>query len=489
MKTIYLYLLFTLAFSVYSHSHFDVLRKNIHSKYKNSVKLDENYTLLWKLSNQNKTVNFAIDCKTTGWVGVGFSLHGKMAPSSDFFMAYIDTKGKVHASDRYSLSRVEPKTDVELGGTEDFKLVSGREENGRYLFEFSRDAVTKDRFDIPIQLEGHTNLIWAYSDKKPVNIGDPLSFHNRFGSIEVTFGEPARERPLPDKDVVKTPIQFDNYKLTGKHTEYVCKNFKYSELGLNTESHAVKFEPIIDNAQVLHHIVIYECDFNVNTSAPVFDCINDMPRCEFSYIWAIGAKSFYTPKEAGIRVAGRKLDNIILQIHYDNRDEDPKHIDSSGIMMYSTPHFRRYDAGVLSLGVPLGQIRIPPKQQQYSISNICQNSCSTDKIFLFGYLLHMHLIGSEIETRIHRNGREIKVIELKDWDFDRQEQVALEEEFPIYKDDLFFTKCNYNSMSRTNVTRGGLPSTDEMCYNFLSYYPKNNGPAHCYGHRCIGWNP
>ena len=117
----------TLALVAFAHLHKEVLRKNIHAKYHNSVQLDTNYTLLWTLTNKNQSVNFAIDCKTTGWVGVGFSLHGKMAPSSDFFIAYIDSKGKIHASDRYSFSRSEPQTDEELGGTNDFKLIRARE--------------------------------------------------------------------------------------------------------------------------------------------------------------------------------------------------------------------------------------------------------------------------------------------------------------------------------------------------------------------------
>jgi dopamine beta-monooxygenase len=478
---------------VTSHSHTEVLRRNIHAKYRNSFKFDENYTLLWSLSNKNKTVNFAIDCKSTGWVGFGFSLHGKMAPSSDFFIAYIDTKGKVHFSDRYSLKREEPKTDEELGGTNDFKLLTAKEENGRYIIEFSRDAITKDRFDVPIKLEGNTNVIWAYSNRKPVNIGDPLSYHSRFGSTEITFGIPSPQRPLPDKDVVKTPIQMDNFKLSNEHTQYICKNFKYSELGLKEESHAVKFEPIIDNARMLHHMIIYECSFNVNTTDPEFSCLNDMPRCEMTYLWAVGGKDFYTPDKVGIRVGGPKYDNIILQIHYDNPENLENHIDSSGVMMYSTKHFRTHDSGVMTLGVPMRLISIPPRNNAFPVQDACENSCSTEKIFIYSYAFHMHMIGSEIESRIIRNGKEIEKFEEKEWDFDRQDsgkfisistKVRLQKEIPIFKGDIFTTKCTYNSLERTNVTRGGYPSVDEMCYNFVAYYPKKHGPAFCHGRFC-----
>jgi hypothetical protein len=469
---------------VLSHSHTEVLRKNIHSKYQNSVSFDENYTLFWRLTNKNKTINFAVDCKTNGWIGLGFSLHGKMSPSSDFFMGYFDSKGKVHFSDRYSLSRSEPQTDEELGGTNDFTLLNAKEESGRYIFEFSRDVVTKDRFDVPIKLEGPTNVIWAYSSTKPVNIGDPLRFHNRFGSNEVTFGVPSPERPLPDKDIIKTAVQFNNFKVSNQQTQYFCKNFKYSELGLKIESHAVKFQPIIDNARLLHHMIIYECPFSVNTSAPEFSCQDDMPRCEMQYGWAVGGKDFYTPNEVGIRLGGQKLDNIILQIHYDNPEHLEGHFDSSGVMVYSTKHFRKLDAGVLTLGANLRQINIPPKQQAFPVVDTCENTCSTETIYIFGYTFHMHLIGARVETRINRGGREIVKFEEKEWDFNRQEAVRIHDEIPIYKGDTFSTICVYNSMNRSNVTRGGYPSNDEMCYNFVSYYPKKSGPAVCHGKNC-----
>jgi len=474
----------TLVALIFAHSHPEKYRKNIYVKYRNSVKLDTNYTLLWTLTNRNKTVNFALDCKTKGWVGLGFSLHGKMAPSSDFFMTYIDTKGKVHYSDRYSLKKEEPKTDEELGGTNDFRLVSAKEENGRYLIEFSRDVVTKDRFDVPILLEGNTNVIWAYSFSKPINVGDPLRIHNRFGSTEVTFGVPGRERPLPDKDIVKTSITVNNYKLTNDVTQYICKNFKHTEIGLKEESHAVKFDPIIDNAQVLHHMILYECPFEVDTSKPIYDCLDDMPKCEMAYGWAVGAKSFFLPPKAGVRIGGKRNNNYILQIHYDNPDRERGHIDSSGVMIYSTKHFRQFDAGVLTLGYPMRRLNIPPKREHFPVVDICENSCATEKFFVFAYAFHMHLIGAEIETKLFRNGKEIGQIENTQWDFDNQETVRLQREVTIHKGDQFYTKCVFNSMNRTSVTRGGFPSHDEMCFNFVSYYPRKVGPANCLGNRC-----
>jgi hypothetical protein len=281
-----------LAFVTYCFGHgmhMNVYSINLNSKYNHRVQFDANYTLHWKLENNNKTISFAMDVKTTGWVGFGISQHGKMSPGSDIAICYVKD-GRGHLSDRYSLLREEPKYDTTLGGTDDLKLVNAREHMGHTICEFTRAVHPEDRFDLPIKLEGKTNIIWAYSFTKPQS--DQLRIHNRYGSTEMEFGEPSRDPPLPDRDVVKTPIQMHNLRLTNVHTQYSCKNFKLSELGINHETHAVKFEPIIDNAQVLHHIAVYQCRTNLNTSRPVYDCLDDMPQCSFAYIWAVGAKAF-----------------------------------------------------------------------------------------------------------------------------------------------------------------------------------------------------
>jgi dopamine beta-monooxygenase len=38
--------------------------------------------------------------------------------------------------------------------------------------------------------------------------------------------------------------------------------------------------------------------------------------------------------------------------------------------------------------------------------------------------------------------------------------------------DELKTECNFNSMSRTTTTFWGDGTYDEMCYGFITYYPK-----------------
>ena len=61
------------------------------------------------------------------------------------------------------------------------------------------------------------------------------------------------------------------------------------------------------------------------------------------------------------------------------------------------------------------------------------------------------------------------------YDFDLQELVPFAKPFKLYKTDVLVAHCIYNSMERTKFTPGGDETDNEMCINFLMYYPKTEG--------------
>lgn len=109
--------------------------------------------------------------------------------------------------------------------------------------------------------------------------------------------------------------------------------------------------------------------------------------------WAIGGKAYYTPEPAGIRVGGAAHDYIVLQMHYTNLERKPRVFDNSGVRMYYTPHFRKYDIGFLLLGQPVNWLKIPPRMKHFEVANMCENTCSKGEFTVFSHFLHMHLIG------------------------------------------------------------------------------------------------
>jgi dopamine beta-monooxygenase len=84
---------------------------------------------------------------------------------------------------------------------------------------------------------------------------------------------------------------------------------------------------------------------------------------------------------------------MILQIHYENLYDLKDQIDSSGVKMYTTPHLRKMDIGLINTGVMMNEIAIPPKTPEYEISRECDNTCTSEDINVFYYFWHMHLIG------------------------------------------------------------------------------------------------
>lgn len=41
----------------------------------------------------------------------------------------------------------------------------------------------------------------------------------------------------------------------------------------------------------------------------------------------------------------------------------------------------------------------------------------------------------------------------------------------IFQGDSLITTCTYNTVNRDNVTLGGFAISDEMCVNYIHYYP------------------
>lgn len=78
----------------------------------------------------------------------------------------------------------------------------------------------------------------------------------------------------------------------------------------------------------------------------------------------MGADAFIYPKEAGLSVGGELFNQyIMLEVHYNNPERIKGTVDSSGIEFYLTKTLRKYDAGVIELGLEYtDKMAIPPHQ-------------------------------------------------------------------------------------------------------------------------------
>uniref|UniRef100_A0A3Q2QMA9 Dopamine beta-hydroxylase n=1 Tax=Fundulus heteroclitus TaxID=8078 RepID=A0A3Q2QMA9_FUNHE len=94
----------------------------------------------------------------------------------------------------------------------------------------------------------------------------------------------------------------------------------------------------------------------------------------------------------------------------------PRH-DSSGIRLHYTPSLRRYDAGIMELGLVYTPIMaIPPKQHTFYLTGYCTSKCTRTAlppggIYVFASQLHTHLAGRGVKTVLVRGGKELEVVQ------------------------------------------------------------------------------
>jgi len=79
--------------------------------YEHSVQLHDTFTLYYNDNEEDKTVDFAVDVATDGWVGMGHSMTGDMA-GGDIVMGWVLESGEVHLDDRFAPTHGIPRVDA-----------------------------------------------------------------------------------------------------------------------------------------------------------------------------------------------------------------------------------------------------------------------------------------------------------------------------------------------------------------------------------------
>ncbi|KAK3700060.1 hypothetical protein QZH41_004360 [Actinostola sp. cb2023] len=121
---------------------------------------DEKIKLYWSVDKPSKTVSFALDAATAGWVGFGISTgQGKMN-QADMVIGWVKN-GKAFLTHRHGDGHY-PK----LHDHNDYKLISGEESNGRTILKFSHKIDTCDKQDRKLE-ERRYDWIFVNSNKFP----------------------------------------------------------------------------------------------------------------------------------------------------------------------------------------------------------------------------------------------------------------------------------------------------------------------------------
>lgn len=307
----------------------------------------------------------------------------------------------------------------------------------------------------PSPADAQAFIDWATCGQGPQRVSPPGGFEvsrPRYPSA----GAPPAEAEL--KAVTATAITLAPDEVD----QYRC--FLYSGPGdAGEERGIVRFEPSIDNARVVHHIVLYEAgealDF-IEDGAEV-DCGSGLGAA--IYAWAPGQGALHFTEGALVSGGDKRY---LLELHYNNSAGLEDLIDSSGVKLYHTPPQEpRID--MMTFG-PEG-FTLPPMSRT-EVTGYCEVQ---QELSVKALMPHMHELGVNISSQIQRSGaapeRWEDLISLTGWDFNFQ--LAYDAQgLTLNTGDLVKTTCLFENDS-SQTRRYGPFTEDEMCYQFAYVSP------------------
>jgi len=246
----------------------------------------------------------------------------------------------------------------------------------------------------------------------------------------------------------------------------------------------------------VHHFLVHICTLDNSTdnlvnkyknpticSSPL-GAINQ--GCSgLAYAWAVGGGPLVIPPEAGLRMGKQPgaIKYLVLEIHYNNPDVIQGATDASGVILTYTPEIRKYDSATIVFGdILVSEYPIPGQSDGYKVEANCPSECTSrwsNDIIVFADFLHMHEHGKSMWSTQWRDGNRLPgfVNRIEYWDFNFQQITPVQH--VIKRGDRINTHCTYNTMDipKTKSVRFGSASSDEMCMEFVSYYPKLTMPG------------
>lgn len=412
------------------------------------------------------------------WFYLGFSKRGELGDAdicffenqNGFFNVVTDT----YTSSDGRFVHKDYQQDCELFKMDDATLA------------FKRKFDTCDPLDFRMH-EGTMYLMWARGIIPLAMEDHQFAFPNaskRESGIKMMQLLRADKIIIPETNLKQTVIRLDNIKVPSKETTYWCHIQRLDDF-LRVKHHIVQFEPLITSFDLVHHMEVFHCETDPTVEIPLYNGDCDMLPKEAKVcskviaLWAMGASTFTYPPETGLPVGGENYNPYIrLEVHFNNPDLIEGRIDSSGMRVQMVSNLRQFDAGVMELGLEYtDKMAIPPGQTGFPLSGYCIAECTrvalpNSGIIIFGSQLHTHLRGVRILTRHFRKDEELREVNRDDYySHHFQEMRNLRYKPRVLPGDALVTTCYYNTIGYDNATLGGFSISDEMCVNYIHYYP------------------
>ncbi|CAN5923626.1 hypothetical protein BH11MYX4_BH11MYX4_18610 [soil metagenome] len=236
------------------------------------------------------------------------------------------------------------------------------------------------------------------------------------------------------------------------------------EMDLKKKRHVIGLAPKVDNAKIVHHILLFQ--------APTAESTEPFPCQAFGSAswklvagWAPGGTNLELPAEAGFPANVGKT-HWVMQIHY-NTTQAQSGVDQSGYELCTTETLRANDAGVVAFGST--SFAIPPRATR-TIRCDYALPASFSNVKLFNASPHMHTRGVAMSTQRlpGGNGAPELIFEQKNFSFEAQANYPLTKTITTW--DVMRTRCTWKNQGDSPISFGE-GTGDEMCFDFMGYYP------------------
>jgi hypothetical protein len=254
-----------------------------------------------------------------------------------------------------------------------------------------------------------------------------------------------------------------------KEDVYTCYGFDVQ--GSMSKRQITSIIPKIDNDKIVHHILLLQASSS-QPSVPTKCGATPPLDWKLLYGWAPGAPPLVMPQEAGFPVDAGKTSHYVLQIHYSNLNHLAGETDGTGMELCSTDQLRPNDADVMAIGSV--DFKIPAHTKTTLNCDMDLSSLPlVSGIFPVHVLQtwpHMHLLGTALSSEVvHADGSKESLGNSPNYSF--YNQITYPVDVTIQPTDHVMTSCTWQNTSNQDVNFGES-TTEEMCFNFLTYYPR-----------------
>ncbi|XP_062622231.1 DBH-like monooxygenase protein 2 homolog [Saccostrea cucullata] len=243
--------------------------------------------------------------------------------------------------------------------------------------------------------------------------------------------------------------------------------------------HLIGSKPLVDNANVLHHMILYGCKDTAKVTSTPESCGMAKEDCnDMIALWAVGFTGECLHKDTGFRVGVNGYKKAILEVHWNNPEKRSDYMDGSGMYIFLTKSRRVHDAGILMVGQ--NYIQIPPRSPRVVVTANCPRADTSQfivngPVYFTRALNHMHYLGREMKLEHYRDGKKLRDLSYEtDYSYDSPKTFEFSTPVEFRAGDEVITTCVFNSMNMNKTVFKGDATSDEMCFGFLTYYPKEN---------------